>query len=232
MSNIVRRNRTVQIDARYGLWSVIDTSPVFDGHRRLVLVKCDCGTERRVRLDTLKSGLSRSCGCVVKADGYVKPNTKGPNIGGKITHGGSYTRAYVSWSAMVDRITNSANPAWANYGGRGLTVDPRWLSFENFYADMGERPEGMTLERVNNSLGYSASNCIYADRRRQNRNRRNNVMVTRDSRTQCLLDWCEELNANYGMVRARILNGWDANEALSTPPLHAPTRGKGLTSCR
>jgi hypothetical protein len=81
---------------------------------------------------------------------------------------------------MMDRCTNRNGQNWADYGGRGITVCERWLIFENFLADMGERPPGTTIERVENDLGYEPGNCRWATRKQQSRNRRSTVLTQRD----------------------------------------------------
>jgi hypothetical protein len=88
------------------------------------------------------------------------------------THGMSRTRVYRVWAAMLQRCTNPLSPAWPDYGGRGITVCESWRSFESFYADMGTPPPGLTIERMNNDSGYSLTNCRWATRSDQQRNRR------------------------------------------------------------
>jgi|SRR6185436_19744472 len=80
--------------------------------------------------------------------------------------------AYVCWNGMLSRVHNPKNPSYKNYGGRGIDVDPRWLTFETFLADMGEKPAGLTLERVDNDKGYWPDNCVWATQAAQNKNRR------------------------------------------------------------
>lgn len=92
---------------------------------------------------------------------------------GNTKHGMFGTPIYVVWGRMIQRCSNPNDPSYPRYGGAGITVDPSWRKFENFYADMGDRPDGMTLERKNNALGYTASNCIWATRAEQARNRKN-----------------------------------------------------------
>ena len=111
------------------------------------------------------------------------------------SHGLSGTLAYSSWKTMVYRCTSPKSPNYAYYGGRGITVCERWLSFENFYADMGERPHGMSIDRIDNSRGYEPGNCRWATRNTQQRNSRNAKL------TQADVDW---IRSATGLTQAEI----------------------------
>lgn len=116
---------------------------------------CDCGGVAVVRVARLTSGETKRCrGCAQR------------------THGRDGSRVHESWKAMVQRCENPNNPGYPKYGGIGIRVCERWLSFENFLADMGERPEGTSLDRIDNNLGYEPSNCRWATPSEQSRNRR------------------------------------------------------------
>ena len=126
----------------------------------LWLCKCDCGTEKFIRLSHLPNGHSKSCGCwhleIVK----------------KIRHGMSNTRTFISWASMLSRCKNKNIPRYKDYGGRGIKVCKRWLKFENFYKDMKERPEGLSIDRKDNNKGYYKSNCRWATAKEQQNNKR------------------------------------------------------------
>lgn len=124
--------------------------------------------------------------------------------GGNFKHLHYGTPVYMSWSQMIQRCTNSKNPAFKSYGARGITVCERWKHFPNFLRDMGERPLGMSLERKNNDLGYYPANCKWATRIEQNRNRRNSLRVAINGVTKHIRQWCEEYGISYNTVICRI----------------------------
>ncbi len=131
------------------------------------------------------------------------------------THGMSKTREYHVWFNMMDRCYNPANPAYSNYGGRGITVCERWRSFENFYADMCPRPGRLTLDRNDNSLGYFKENCRWTTYKTQQRNRRDNKVVTFNGISRPLPEWTEILGLKYGTVLKRLHYGWSVERAFT-----------------
>ncbi len=122
---------------------------------------CQCGKETRVKGNFLVSGKTQSCGCLRSEPSAVLPRT-----GGKVIHGhagGGKSPTYRSWEAMKRRCLNPKANTYKYYGARGISIDPRWIdSFETFLREMGERPEGMTLDRLDNEAGYSKSNCVWS----------------------------------------------------------------------
>ena len=118
---------------------------------------------------------------------------------------------------MRQRCENPNYPRYADWGGRGITVCDAWSNFEQFYADLGPKLDGETLERIDNSKGYFPGNCRWASPADQVRNRRNTRWVTIDEETLCLKDWCRELGVNYQTVFMRIERGMNEIDALLTP---------------
>ena len=133
------------------------------------------------------------------------------------THGcatsGKQTTEYVRWTNMKCRCGNKNHKQFSHYGGRGITICEQWInSFPTFLADMGLCPSGMQLERVNNNEGYNPTNCKWATHAENNRNKRNNIMVTIKGETKCVSDWCKIFNVTRTAVQHRIKKGWDKDK--------------------
>ena len=122
-----------------------------------------------------------------------------------------------SWGAMKTRCLNPKAEAYKNHGARGITVCERWLTFENFLADMGVRPEGTELERIDNNGNYEPGNCRWATRKEQANNRRSNVLLTVNGKTQTAQAWADEFGLSLQALRHRMKVGWSLEEIQSTP---------------
>jgi hypothetical protein len=144
-------------------------------------------------------------------------------------HGMTKTRTYRIWVSMLARCHNPNSYNRRNYGLKGVTVCDEWRSsFLAFLADMGEAPEGMTIERVDNVKGYCKENCKWATRVEQNNNRSDNRIVEHDGRSQTLAQWCRELGLNYYTVRDRLERGFTVVDAFSRGKFPSgPNRSKG-----
>lgn len=138
-----------------------------DGYTRVSrnavwVCQCDCGNTARVDSGMLRHGDTASCGCYRK-EVIAERNRR---------HGMRRNRVYTTWVGMRQRCGNPNAHAYENYGGRGITVCERWRNFQNFYADMGERPPGLTLDRIDNDGNYEPGNCRWATRQVQSQNQR------------------------------------------------------------
>lgn len=127
------------------------------------------------------------------------------------------TPTWRSWNGMIQRCTNEKAPAWEYYGGRGITVCPQWRDFVAFLADMGIRPEGKTLDRVDPDGSYEPGNCRWATMREQQRNRRDCNTFTLGGVTLTLQEWAERTGIAYEALRGRYRRNWPADKALSMP---------------
>lgn len=152
---------------------------------------CDCGRTSLVRTGDLRSGNSTSCGCqkTVRALAVVR------------THGCSNTPVYRVWNDMLRRCNDPARDDFKDYGGRGISVCERWNDFASFLADIGERPDGAMLDRIDNDGPYSPENCRWATPNEQAGNRRSSVRIEIGGIQKCLKHWCLELCFNYATAQ-------------------------------
>jgi len=172
--------------------------------------QCDCGAQAVAKMDNVRGGNTSSCGCLLREW----------EMTGKVTHGRSASAEYQIWENMLSRCLNPNVSRYARYGGRGIKICERWLTFANFYADMGPRPPGMTLERIDNDGNYEPSNVRWATRKEQECNKSTTIKVVLNGHEMTLSDACRATGVSYNAVRKRIsYRGWSVDKALSTPVL-------------
>lgn len=171
--------------------------------KRFWLFSCDCGTIVERPYGAVTSGNTLSCGCLLK-DTITK-------------HGASDTQIYSVWHAMMTRCRNDYDPAFKDYGGRGITVCARWHDFGNFTKDMGPRPTGGTLDRIDVNGNYEPSNCRWTDAKTQGNNRRNNIRITLNGETRTIAQWADHLGVGKARISQRLKAGWPIEAALTEP---------------
>lgn len=174
------------------------------------LCVCDCGKEKIVAGTELKKGATMSCGCLARELTSTRSTKHG--------HKRGYRSAeYGIWAGIKHRCHNRFCKEYPKYGERGIKVCDRWInSFENFFADMGDRPSPKhSIDRIDNNGHYEPSNCRWATNKTQGRNRRSNRNIEYLGRTQCLSAWCEELGIRRDSVKWLAKMGLSDSEALS-----------------
>lgn len=187
------------------------------GKARRIVARCDCGVVRDYDSHALVSMGTKSCGCLRLEINRASARAQ------MTTHGMSKTPTFKSWSGAISRCYTPTDDHYQNYGGRGIAVCERWRnSFENFYADMGARPSGMTLDRIYVNGPYAPWNCRWATNIEQSNNRRANQYVTRDGRTQTVTQWAREFGIRGSLAFKRRAAGWP--ESRWFEPSQAPKR--------
>lgn len=127
-------------------------------------------------------------------------------------------RTYMTWNDMRQRCTNPKKCFYERYGGRGITICDEWRDFAAFLRDMGYRPDGLTLERIDNDKGYSKDNCVWATQAQQRRNQSTTQMLTYRGETLCLKDWANRIGISQSGLWLRVNKfGWNIEKAISTP---------------
>lgn len=198
----------ITIGERYGRLVVIGEAEPHRSQsgqiRRKMQCRCDCGTSCDIWLQHLHTGHTTSCGCLVV-------ETRGDY---RRTHGQSESGTYSSWTDMKSRCHNESHTAWEWYGGRGISVCDRWILFEAFLEDMGERPDGLTLDRIDTNGNYEPGNCRWVTMKEQGRNKRTNRLLTIGNETRCIAEWSEITGIPRTTIRNRLKAGYSAAESL------------------
>lgn len=187
-----------------------DTAPLSGANKSVRWgCRCRCGNQVVVASQSLRQGVTMSCGCYAREVNRIR----------KLTHGRSFSPEYRCWRGMIDRCTSPNSIGFPWYGGRGITVCERWLhSFENFFADVGERPSpNHSLDRIDNDGPYSPENTRWATSREQSLNTRRNVMWTYRDETHCVSEWAEILGVKQHTLICRWYAGWSVEKILTTP---------------
>lgn len=169
------------------------------------LCSCSCGNEKIISGASLRSKKPTvSCGCLLLSG---KPNS---------SHGMSSTPTYETYRAMRKRCESPNDKEFKNYGGRGISIAEEWLTFDGFFADMGVRPEGMTLDRIDTNGHYCKTNCRWATPKEQAMNRRNSYNLTYNGITKHISEWSSISDINIPTIKRRLEYGWDVGKAIFT----------------
>jgi hypothetical protein len=157
--------------------------------------ECECGTIKPVMISRVVNGYAQSCGCLLMDNP------------GMYRHGMYGTRTYRSWCAMIQRCENPTSKDYHKYGAVGIRVCDRWKDFVNFYADMGERPLGTSIDRINGTRGYCLDNCRWANPEVQARNNRKFVVVNTPIGIMPLIDYSAKIGISNGAAHLRLKRG-------------------------
>lgn len=179
------------------------------------LCKCQCGVEKEVNGQSLRKGLSVSCGCYQLECASRRGNANR-------RHGLRDTPEWGAWASMRYRCFSKSHKQYPNYGGRGITVCSRWLVFESFFEDMGRKPGlGFSIDRIDNDGNYEPGNCRWATSQTQNRNNRGNRIVEAFGRTAPLASFFDagSVDPAYERCLNRLRLGWAVERAIVAPPM-------------
>lgn len=196
----------IKVGSKYGMWTIIKEEDIrtlpCKQVMRMLLCVCDCGNKKVIQLHNLRSGHTKSCGCLKKQL--------------SVKHGMYGTRQYIVWGNIIQRITNPKSTKHKNY--QHLSVCEKWKTFEGFWEDMAEGyQDHLTIDRIDNNKGYYRDNCQWSTHKEQQWNKSNNHNLLYKGEKKCLAEWAEEYSLKYHVLRKRIISGWTIEKALTTP---------------
>ena len=186
----------------FGRLLVIEQAKDSHSGKTQFLCQCICGNRVIIRSDSLVSGNTRSCGCLLSDTTRERATVHGENSFR------NHSFEYNKWRGMKDRCYNKLHNKYHRYGGRGIIVCDRWLSsYENFLGDMGRCPKGLTIERIDNDENYEPGNCKWATVHTQSRNKITNQWLTFDGRNKIITDWATEWGVSVGKIKYHLRKG-------------------------
>lgn len=194
------------VGQKFGRLTVVERAVLASG-RAHWRCRCECGNEKAILGKHLRRGLIRSCGCLASDMTTIRNETQDG-----LTK--AHRSTYRTWTSMLARCENHHG-----YAGRGIVVCDRWrASFADFLDDMGPRPAGHSIERVNNDGNYEPGNCRWATRHDQARNTRRNRYVDANGKRMIVTDWAKETGISAALVYDRMSRGWSEADAVTRPP--------------
>ena len=198
---------SVESGTRFGRLSVVIEHQQRCGRRRF-LCRCDCGALTIVDMAKLRSGRTRSCGCLAREINALH----------SVTHGQNGRPLYRVWAAMKSRCANPNVASFGRYGGRGISVCEEWLEYARFqvWADTNGYRSGLTLDRIDNDGNYEPGNCQWVSRSRQANNRTSSRLVAYRGEIKSIADWSRTTGLAAGVIWKRLNRGWSAERALTT----------------
>lgn len=205
-------NTTSRLDLtgqRFGrLVAIREASRVHRKQRRWTCI-CDCGKTGDFPQNSLRSGNTRSCGCLQRDLLRERRTSHGHARVGK------RSSEHNIWCKMIERCTKPTDPAFKWYGARGISVCERWRDYSNFFSDMGPRPStSHTLDRIDCDGNYCPENCRWATWEEQQNNRRNNRIIEINGEALTMAQWSERLGLSDGALRYRLKHGWSGEQLL------------------
>jgi len=193
------------IKQRFGRVTVLSRQG-YIGKKVSWLCLCDCGNRKIITSYSLQSGQAKSCGCFQRELAKIRHTT----------HGMTNTKIYEVWQHMHSRCRDKADKSYKDYGSRGIKVCKRWLNFETFYKDMGECPEGLMLDRIDNNKGYFPDNCQWVTPKESANNKRTNILIEHQGQYRTLSQWADKIGIKYPALWDRIRNAhWPIERALT-----------------
>ncbi len=212
------RETSKHIGKRFGRLQVVAFAR-FKGRKKYLLCVCDCGSDKEAREDSLGVHVN-SCGCLKKEINTMSGKKMGES--NKI-HGFTGSRFHTIWQGMLGRCQNKNHHAFSRYGGKGISVEKNWLTFENFRDDMYSDYQShlkefgemhTTLDRIDNLSNYSKQNCRWATKSEQNRNTTVNRVLEIDKTKKTLVEWSEISGIHRATIMSRIGRGWNIKDAI------------------
>lgn len=183
--------------------------------KAMAICRCECGNEKAIAVESLRRGHTKSCGCIQReAAGMISFSH------GHATRKYGKSPTYSVWSRMNDRCYNQNHRHYPYYGGRGISICERWRGesgFNNFLLDMGERPNGKTIDRIDGDGNYEPVNCRWATRKEQSNNIRTNVWLEFNGEKKTLAQWSDQTGLTGNVITRRISRGWSIKDALTRP---------------